>query len=151
MFRKPTFIAVEYMTGNIDPIAVYKIPVSGCKTMCFVKTVAYDNNSIHVTIYEILMISIFVLFDKEPLSANLLCKDMNFLTIFALFFRGQTLRKQKGSALYSLKSPNYQRGIYKAQWTAHIWWAAYLCVYTGVWRYLTSSTGAAHFLQPIKR
>ncbi|CCY55110.1 unknown [Bacteroides eggerthii CAG:109] len=42
------------MTGNVEPIVVYKIFVSGCKTMCFVETVAYDDNSIHVTVYEIL-------------------------------------------------------------------------------------------------
>ena len=37
-----------------------------------------------------------------------------------------------------MKSPNYQRSIYKAQRTAHILWVALLCVYAGVWRYLTS-------------
>ena len=39
------------MTGDIIPIAVYKISVSGCKTMCFVESVAYDDNSIHIAMY----------------------------------------------------------------------------------------------------
>lgn len=50
VFCRPTFITIEYMAGNVDPIAVYKISVSGCKTMCFVETVAYDNNSVHVLV-----------------------------------------------------------------------------------------------------
>lgn len=48
------------MTGNIDPITIYKISISGCKTMCFVETVTYDDNSIlfseympHLRIFDI--------------------------------------------------------------------------------------------------
>lgn len=49
MFCKPTFVTIEYMTGNVSPIVVYKISVPGCKTMCFIEAVAYDDNSIHTS------------------------------------------------------------------------------------------------------
>lgn len=56
----------------------------------------------------------------------------------------QTLREQKGSALYSI---NRQFKKYnEAQRTAHIKWVALLCVCTSVWRcFRVCTVGAAHF------
>ena len=51
-----------------------------------------------------------------------------FSHYLCIVFRDKVLEYNKESALYSLKSPNYQRGIYKAQRTVHILWVALLCV-----------------------
>lgn len=45
-----------------------------------------------------------------------------------IVFRDKILEYNKESALYSLKSPNYQRGIYKAQRAVHILWVARPCL-----------------------
>ena len=64
------------MTGNVDPIVVYKISISGSKTMCLVKSVAYDDNSIHIV--------------KEKSCKTLILQDLLLLDlILSLRFRGE--------------------------------------------------------------
>lgn len=54
-----------------------------------------------------------------------------FSHYLCIVFRDKVLEYNKESALYSLKSPNYQRGIYKAQRTAHTCGLPY-CAYIQV-------------------